>query len=72
MPVILATWEAPIRKIAVQDQPRGGGGGSKTLSQKFLTQKKAGGVVQVVECLLSKCEALSSQPIITPQKKQPM
>jgi hypothetical protein len=28
---------------------------SETLSQKYPTQKRAGGVAQVTECLLSKC-----------------
>jgi hypothetical protein len=32
------------------------------LSQKYLTQKMAGGVGQVVECLPSKHAALSSNP----------
>jgi hypothetical protein len=32
----------------------------KILSRKHWTQKRAGGVTQVVECLPSKCEALNS------------
>jgi hypothetical protein len=39
----------------------------ETLSQKYLTKKKAG---RVVECLLSKCEALSSNPNTTKKKKK--
>jgi hypothetical protein len=31
----------------------------KMLSQKYPTQKRVGRVVKVVECLPSKCEALS-------------
>jgi hypothetical protein len=31
-----------------------------TLPQKYSTKNRAGGVVQVVKCLPSKCEALSS------------
>jgi hypothetical protein len=40
----------------------------KTLPQKYPIQKKADRVAQVVECLLSKCEALSSKPV--PQKRK--
>jgi hypothetical protein len=54
MPVILATSEAGIRRSALAK--------SETLSQKYPTQKRAGGVAQVVEHLPSKCEALSSNP----------
>jgi hypothetical protein len=39
MPVILATWEAEIRKMPVQDQPRQIV--CKTLSRKYPTQKRA-------------------------------
>jgi hypothetical protein len=42
----------------VQRQPRKTVG--KTLSQKYSTRKRAGGVDQVLEHLLSKREALSS------------
>jgi hypothetical protein len=58
--VILDTWEAEIR-ILVQGQPR-----PKTLSQKYPAQKRAGGVVQGVDSLPSKCEALSSNPSTVP------
>jgi hypothetical protein len=34
------------------------------LSQKYPTKKRAGGMAQVVEHLPSKCEALSSTPIL--------
>jgi hypothetical protein len=40
----------------------------KTLPQKNPIQKKADRVAQVVECLLSKCEDLSSKPV--PQKRK--
>jgi hypothetical protein len=43
---------------------------SKTLSQKYLPQKRAGRVAQVVEHLPSKCKNLNSNPGIT-QKKGP-
>jgi hypothetical protein len=32
----------------------------ETLSQKYPTQKRAGGIAQVIEYLISKCKALSS------------
>jgi hypothetical protein len=44
MPVILVTQEAEIRRIAVWSQP--GQIVHKTLSQKNISQKKAGGVAQ--------------------------
>jgi hypothetical protein len=56
MPVILATQEAEISRIAVQSQPSQIV--HKTLSQKYSTQKTAGRVAQVVEHLPSKCDAL--------------
>jgi hypothetical protein len=43
-PVILATHEAEIRRIAVQSQLRQIV--LKTLSRKYPTQKRAGGVIQ--------------------------
>jgi hypothetical protein len=46
MPVILATQEAEIRRITVQSQPRQIVW--VTLSQKYPTQKKDGGVAQGV------------------------
>jgi hypothetical protein len=42
----------------------------KTLSQKYLTQKRAGEVTQVVEHLPSKTEALSSSPNTANKKKR--
>jgi hypothetical protein len=42
MPVIRATQEAEIRKISVRGQPRQNE--SETLSQKYSTQKRTGGV----------------------------
>jgi hypothetical protein len=57
--IILATQEAEIRKITVQGQARQIV--CKTLSQKYSTQNRAGGVAQEVEQLPSKCEALSSK-----------
>jgi hypothetical protein len=46
MPVILATQEAEIKRIAVQSQPRQIV--YKTLSQENTSQKRAGGVAQGV------------------------
>jgi hypothetical protein len=40
------------------------------VSQKYPTQKRVGRVGQVVECLPSKCEALSSNSRITSPKKK--
>jgi mannosyltransferase OCH1-like enzyme len=57
----LAVQEAEIRRITVQSQP--GQIILKTLSQKYPIQNSTKGaaiVAQVVECLPSKCEALSS------------
>jgi hypothetical protein len=65
MPVILATQEAEIRRIVVISQPRQIV--CETLSQKYPTQNRAGGVV---ECLSSKCEALSSNPSTAKKKKK--
>jgi hypothetical protein len=44
---------------------------SKTLSQKYPTQKRAGGVTQVVEHLPSKRDTLSSSPVTPKKKKNP-
>jgi hypothetical protein len=63
MPVILATWESEIRKIAVQGQPRQIV--LETPISKITRAKWTVGVVQVVECLLCKGEALSSNPSFT-------
>jgi hypothetical protein len=41
----------------------------ETLSQKYPTQKRAGGEAQVVEYLLSEYEALSSSHSTTPPKE---
>jgi hypothetical protein len=67
MPVILATQEAETRRIVVQRQPRQTVHG--TLSCKYPTQKRAGRVAQMAECLPSKGEALSSNPSTTYTKK---
>jgi hypothetical protein len=58
VPVVLATQEAEIRKIIVQSQSWQVAQAEPIL--KIPTQKKAGGVGQVVEHLPSKCETLSS------------
>jgi hypothetical protein len=51
-PVILPTQETEIRRIVVQSQP--GQIVHETLSQKKPSQKRAGGVAQMVEHLPSK------------------
>jgi hypothetical protein len=58
MSIILATREAEIRKNVVGGQPRKIV--YEALPRKCPTQKRAGEVTQVVECLLSKCNALIS------------
>jgi hypothetical protein len=67
-PVILATQEEEVRRIVVQSQP--GKIVHETISQKNPTQKRAGGVTQVVEHLPSKHKALSSNPSIAKKKKK--
>jgi hypothetical protein len=68
MPVILPTWEAEIGGSRFEVSL---GNKSKTLSQKYPTQKWAGtgGVAQVVQHLPSQHEALSSNPIPPKRKK---
>jgi hypothetical protein len=57
MPVVPVVLKAIGRRIVVYDCT---GQKYKSLSEKQLTQKWIGGVAQVVETLISKCEALSS------------
>jgi hypothetical protein len=59
-PITLATWEAEIRKITVQAQPRQIV--QETPTSKITKAKWPGGVVQAIEHLLCNCEALSSNP----------
>jgi hypothetical protein len=67
MPVILAAQEAEIRRISVQSQPEKIV--FETLSRgKNTTQKRDGGLAQVIECLLSKCKTLSSNANATTKK----
>jgi hypothetical protein len=69
MPVILVTQEAEIRRIVVQSQPRQIVSG--TLCQKNPTQKRrVDRMIQVVEHLLSKCEAMSSSPRTTEKERE--
>jgi hypothetical protein len=70
MPVILAIWEAEIRKIKVQGQP------GKIVREttpppisKISGAKWTGGVVQGVEHLLCKHEALHSNPAKKKKRK---
>jgi hypothetical protein len=42
----------------------------KTLSKIYLKQKRAGVVAQVVDCLPSKCEFLSSNPKRNQESKE--
>jgi hypothetical protein len=68
MPVILSAQEAEIRRITVQIQPW-----SNSLWDPILknpTQNRADGMAEVVECLPSKCEALSSNSSTNNNKKR--
>jgi hypothetical protein len=56
LPVAHATWEAEIRRMVVQ-------------GTKITRAKWTGGVGQGTERLLCKCEALSSKPSPTKEKK---
>jgi hypothetical protein len=58
MSVILATWEFEMQRIMVWGQPKPVV--SETLCPKITTATQTGGMAQVVEYLLCKCEALSS------------
>jgi hypothetical protein len=60
MPVILATQEAEIRRLMIQSQPKQIV--RETISQKYLSQKRAGGVAHGV--------GLSSSPSTAHTKKQ--
>jgi hypothetical protein len=64
-PIILATWEAMFRRIAVQGQPRQIV--HETPISKITRAKWAGDVTQATESLLCECVALSSNP--SPTKK---
>jgi hypothetical protein len=61
--VILTTWKVEIRKTVVQGQSFG------NPNSKITRAKWTGGMPQAVECLLCKCEALSSNSI--PQQPPP-
>jgi hypothetical protein len=69
IPVILATWEVDIGRIAVQGQPR-----QIILEiphfQTLTRVNWTGGVPQVVERLLCKCEAMRLNPSPTKKKKK--
>jgi hypothetical protein len=60
MPVILATWEAEIRKITVQSQ-------SGQIILEIPSPKWTGGIGKQYGTLLCKCKALSSS-LISPKK----
>jgi hypothetical protein len=66
MPIILVNQEAQ------EDQglKPALGNSSQDLSQKYPTQKRAGRVAEVVECLPSKGEVLSSNSSTTKKKKK--
>jgi hypothetical protein len=53
------------RRITVQGSPEQK---YETLSEKYLKQKRAGGVAQVVELLHSMHKAMSSNPVLANRK----
>jgi hypothetical protein len=57
-PIVLVTWKAEFGRITVWGQPRQIVW--ETLISKITRAKWTGGVAQALECLLSKCKALSS------------
>jgi hypothetical protein len=67
-PVILATQEAQIKRIAVQSQL--GQIIQGTLSRKYPTQNRAGGVAQGVQHLPGNCETLNSNPSTAKKKNK--
>jgi hypothetical protein len=67
IPIILATQEAKIKRITVQDQPKQIV--LETLSQKHPTQRKVGKVAHMGEHLPRKCEALCSNLSIVNKKR---
>jgi hypothetical protein len=69
MPVILAPGEADIGRIVVQSQP--GQIICETPISKITRGKWTVGVAQVVEYLLCKCKALSSNTSPKDREKQP-
>jgi hypothetical protein len=66
MPVILATWEAEIRGIEV---PGLSGQIVGETPSQITRSEWTRGMAQLVECLLSKCENLNSDPSPTKRKK---
>jgi hypothetical protein len=68
MPVILVIWKAEIGRIAVRGQPRQIV--HETPSPKTTRAKWTGGVVQMVNNVHYKHEALSSNPTPTKKKKK--
>jgi hypothetical protein len=68
MPVILATWEAEIKRNLVPGQPRQIV--LETPISKITRAKWTGSVAQVVEWLLCKCKSLSSNPSPTRKRER--
>jgi hypothetical protein len=63
MPIILATWEAEIRRLLVEGHSRQIV--CETPIFKITRAKWTGGLAQVVQHLICKCKALSSNPSLT-------
>jgi hypothetical protein len=68
VPVILVTWEAKIRSMAVSGQS--GRDNWRDLISSTTRAEWTEGVAQGVECLLCKTEALSSNPSATKKTKK--
>jgi hypothetical protein len=67
-PVILATWEAEIRRVTVQDQP--GVNILRDSISKITRAKWTGYTVQEIEYLLYKCKPLNSKAQSYQRKKE--
>jgi hypothetical protein len=68
MPIILATQETDIRRMVVPSQAQANS--SQDPISKTPSQKRAGRMAQVLECLPSNHEALSQTPVPPPKKKK--
>jgi hypothetical protein len=67
MPVVSATWEAGVGGLRSETSP--GKKWEPYLKNNLKTNKRTMGVDQIIEYLLTKCEALSSIPNTTEKRK---
>jgi hypothetical protein len=70
MPITLSAEETEIRRIKVQSQPTANSWRDPISKKKPSQERRAGGVVQVVEHLPRKLEALSSNTSAAKKKKK--